>query len=71
MFNEENIIDTIIAAGMLGGFLGLLFAGFRQEIQMMRKNETQIAEVNRTATNYGRKTAQLATTSEVIRKGHQ
>lgn len=67
--NEQNVMDVLIGGSLVSGLIGLLVAGFWQEIRMIGKEESYQAEVQREANNHGRLQARMASSSKVIRKG--
>lgn len=71
MITPDNVLQILAIGAGINIILALLIAGQWQEMRLERQNDYQIKQANQFASNYARKHAQMATTSEVIRKGHE
>ena len=67
--NEQNVMEFLIAGTMIAGFIGFVYGCYRisdnGEIEMKKKRQA----VKRGITNFARRRAHLAVSSQVIRKG--
>lgn len=71
MITPDNVITVLISGAGISAILALVIAGQWQEMRFKRENKANIQQLNLHATNYARKQAQLATSANTIRKGHE